>query len=79
MRALFLAWSTCPILSPGVPFYRPRGGTRLHGVRAGVHYGVDEDVGQTEASIPAWLDWSCSSVLGDDGACVPSREIVYDT
>jgi hypothetical protein len=44
-----------------------------------VHYGVDEDVGQTEASIPAWLDWSCSSVLGDDGACVPSREIVYDT
>jgi len=44
MRALFLAWSTCPILSPGVPFYRPRGGTGLHGARTNMDYGMGEDV-----------------------------------
>jgi len=62
--------STCPFLSPGIPFYKPRGGTGLHGTRANVFYGMGEDVGQVEAATPVWLDGSCNYVLGDDGVCV---------
>jgi len=79
MQAWVFTLSTCPILSPGIPFYRPRGDIGLYGVRANMDYGMDEDARQTKASILAWLDGSCSSILGDDGACILSSEIVYDT
>jgi len=72
--------STCDaisVLSPGVPFYRSRRGTRLHGTGARVGFDKGVGVGQLEASIPAWLDRSCYCVLGDDGVCIPLRESLY--
>jgi len=73
MRTWF---STCslPDLSPGIPFYRPRGGTRLHGIWARVGFDRGIGAGQLEASVPVWLDRSCYYILGDDGACIPLRE-----
>ena len=41
------------VLSPGVPFYRPREGTGLHGAWDIVGYGRDEGIGQLEASVLA--------------------------
>ena len=78
MRAWFPTRRACPILSPSAPFYRPREDTGLHGVRANIDYGMDEDTGPTEASVPAWLDGSCNSVLGNDGACVFLCEVMYN-
>jgi len=69
----------CAVLSPRVPFYRPRGGTRLHRDRANMDHGVGEHAGQLEASVSAWFDGLCSGVLGDDGACVSSHEILCNT
>jgi hypothetical protein len=42
-------------------------------------HGVGEHAGQLEASVSAWFDGSCSGVLGDDGACVSSHEILCNT
>ena len=79
MREWVSIWRTCPVLSLGVPFYRPRGGTGLHGGRASVDHGVGKRAGQLETSVPVWFDGSCSSVLGDDDVCVSLREILYNT
>ena len=42
-------------------------------------HGMAEHASQLEASIPAWFDGSCSSVLGDDGVCISLSEILYNT
>jgi hypothetical protein len=42
-------------------------------------HGVGKHAGQLKAAIPASFDGSCSGVLGDDGTCVSSCEILYNT
>jgi len=69
--------SSSPCFSLGVPFYRPRGGTRLHGVEARVGFDRGMGTSRLEASVAACLDGSCYGVLGDDGTCVPWAESSY--
>ena len=44
-------------LSLGVPFYRSRGGTRLHNVGARVGLDRGRGASKLEASVPAWARW----------------------
>ena len=70
LRMVLFYVMSCVLLSPGAPFYSPRGGLGLQDV--GARVGLDRGMALVNSRLlyQRALDWSCCSVLGDDGACI---------